>query len=1014
MNHRSKSRLMLRTSALAVVLALAAGAAFAQARNFDIRAQPLSSALRDFSRQSGAVVTAPGSLVRGRTAPAVQGALSPDQALDRLLKGTDLRARRTASGALVIVQETAELSAPAGDAAPEEDAAFVEEVLVTASRIQRGGFTAPTPTTVLGSEDLQRAGLTSIGQIVTQIPAFMPSSTPTSSVLSSDSGRGQFLDLRGLGASRTLTLVDGRRHVPTTTGNLVDTNAIPMLLVDRVEVVTGGASAAWGSDAVAGVVNLIFKKNLEGLSGDFQIGQSQQGDSKEYKGSLAFGTGFAGGRGHFSIAAEAERNTGVLHQSDRSWGARNWGIVGNPAYAPGNGQFPRLVVPDARLAIATEGGLILSGALFGTRFLPGGATAPMDFGQWDFQGAYTRGGDGAAWGRYAALQLPLDRANVYTHTTFDFTSNLTGFLDVSFAESETRNPNLVQPFDLPVTISADNAFLPSSVRDQLALAGETQFDLGRLDTDFGFIKSRDNNQTMRLVAGLQGKFSDGWSWEAYYEYGRTRHNNSSPGNRVEANYARAVDSVADPVSGDPVCRSTLSDPGNGCVPINLFGYGAPSAAAIDYVTATQWQLFHLTEHVASVSVQGEPFSTWAGSVSIAAGAEYRRDEAESSVDALSASDAFLIGNPKAIRGAYDVTEGFLETVVPLLADQPLVKSLDFSGAVRLTNYSTSGTVTTWKAGLSYAVNDQLRFRATRSRDIRAPNIDELFATPSLNFANVVDPLSGNSVLITTPIVPNGDLKPEEADTTILGLVYQPSWFPGFRLAVDGYDIELKSAIGQLDPQDVLNRCDAGAANLCQFIGRDGGGALTSVTLTNLNLSRLKTSGVDIEATYRTDLSRFVDRWKGSVTLRLLTTYVDELSVDDGTQVIDRAGDVGFLGGNGVANGVPHWRGTVSGAYEYGPLTLYLAGRYVGGGAKDHTITDLDQNHLDSRFYVDGSVQYTLSRPGLRRLQVYANVSNLFDRDPPISPSSFIVPQATNPVLYDVIGRTASIGVRFQY
>jgi outer membrane receptor protein involved in Fe transport len=925
--------------------------------------------------------------------------------------------RRSLLGASGLAICTA-LAAPCAHAAPTRDPSLVEEVVVTASRVQRSGFTAPTPTTVVGGEEIAKTGITNLGQLATQLPAFAASATPSTSVLSSDTGRGQFLDLRGLGANRTLTLVDGRRFVPTTTGGLVDTNVIPSLLIDRVEVVTGGASAAWGSDAVAGVVNLIFKKNFEGLQGEIQGGGSTHGDSHELKGSLAAGASFAAGRGHVLLGLEGERNMGVRHQYDRAWGARDWGLVANPAYAPGNGQYAQLVTPNTRLAIASEGGLILSGPLAGQQFLPGGGLAPFHFGAWDGQSLTMQGGDGVNWGRYAALQLPLKRASVFGRASFDVSSSLTLFGEASFAESSTRNDNLVQPFDLgSLFIAADNAFLAPAIRGQLAAAGEPGFALGRLDTDFGFIRSVDDNQTRRLVVGAEGRFGSGWSWNAYYEYGRTRHDNTGPGNRVEARYALAVDAVIDPATGQPTCRSTLTDPANGCVPINLFGFGAPSKAALAYVTATQWQLSHITEQVVAASAQGEAFSTWAGPVSLAMGAEFRRESASSQVDALSASDAFLIGNPKAVHGAYEVKEGFVETVVPLAAGAWWAKALDFNGAVRLTDYSTSGRVTTWKAGLSWAVNDQLRLRGTRSRDIRAPNIDELFATPSLSFTNVIDPRSGQSVLIQTPLTPNPGLKPEKADTTTAGIVYQPAWAPGVRLSVDGYDIDLSGAIATLAAQDIVDRCQAGSAQFCALVSRDASGGLTSVALRNLNLNRLKTRGVDIEAAYSTPLARWRDSWAGDLSLRVLATYVDKLEVDDGVSKVDRAGDVGVAGASAsIANGLPHWRGTASATYAAGPAQLYAAVRYVGGGRRDSTLApfSVDHSSVASRTYVDLSAQYTLLDHGGRRLQAFAVVDNLFDRDPPIVPSTFIVALATNPVLYDVVGRTASVGLRFKY
>ena len=343
----------------------------------------------------------------------------------------------------------------------------LEEVTVTATRVQRSDFTAPTPTTTLSAQELLATGATNIGDMTSVIPAFQATGTPTSSVLSSDSGRGHFLDLRGLGPSRTLVLVDGQRFVPTTADGLLDTDVIPTVLVDRIEVVTGGASASWGSDAVSGVVNVILKKDLTGFEADVQGGISEHGDNQEVKTSVAFGNPFADGRGHFIVAAEYSNNQGVLHQSDRNWSAQDWGYIQTP-------QYQNVPVTNARLSIASFGGLILSGPLAGMQFGPGGTLSPFQYGS-NVGSEYMQGGDGAVFSPYSALEVPLKRDNLFTRASFDFTDNVTGVVDASFSQAITYNPNLVQNFDLVDTLSTDNAYLPASARSQMLAAGQPYF-----------------------------------------------------------------------------------------------------------------------------------------------------------------------------------------------------------------------------------------------------------------------------------------------------------------------------------------------------------------------------------------------------------------------------------------------------------------------------------------------------------------------------------------------------------
>jgi iron complex outermembrane receptor protein len=835
----------------------------------------------------------------------------------------------------------------------------VAEVVVTATRVRRSDFAAPTPTIALTSDDIRKTGATDIGQIAAEVPAFQATGTPTTSTQSEDTGRGNFLDLRGLGASRTLVLVDGERFVPTTANGLLDTDVIPAAIIDHVDVVTGGASASWGSDAVAGVVNVILRKNLTGLEGDFQAGESQYGDNRSYKASLAYGSDFAGGRGHFTLAGEATDNSGVLHQSDRPWSAQNWGLVPS-------GPFANVQVPNAHLSVASYGGLILSGPLAGSQFGAGGSVQPFQFGT-NVGSEYMQGGDGAQFAPTVALELPLQRQNLFGRASYDFTPTITGFADVSYGRAITTNGFLVQNFDLVDSISTDNAFLPAAVRDAYLAAGQPGFALGRLDNDFGFISSRDDNQVGRIVLGLDGKIGQTWTWNAYYEYGLVRHLNTLSNVVNNNNYALSLDSVVSPATGAPVCRSTLTSPTDGCVPIDIFGSGSPSAAALRYVTGQERTLTYNTQNVVSASIQGEPFSTWAGPVSVAGGAEYRSDSVDSKVDAAQEAGDYLIGDGKSFSGSDSVGEGFIETVVPLLSHQAFAKALDLDLAARFTDYSSSGYVTTWKVGLSYAVNDELRFRVTRSADIRAPNLSELYQTGSINFASVTDPASGQTSLIQNPAPPNANLKPEKADTLTVGLVYQPSWLHGLSASVDYYDIDLKSVISQLNPQDVVDRCGAGDGSLCSFTSRDPTGAITQVATPYINLSEFHTRGVDVEVSDRIQLSDINTRLPGALTLRLLANYVDTFSASDGVTTVDEAGAVGAVNlpsNIGATEGVPHWRGNLSETYDNGPLTLYLEERYVGGGKLDNLYgpDDVPDNKSPDRIYVNGSVQYTVYKP----------------------------------------------------
>lgn len=878
----------------------------------------------------------------------------------------------------------------------------VDEVVVTASRVNRTGFDAPTPTTVVGAENLQAVGATNVADMLNTLPAFAGGTTPATTSHSSQNAGANFLNLRDLGNNRTLVLIDGRRHVPTTSSGLVDINVIPAALLNRVEVVTGGASAAWGSDAVAGVVNLIFREDLEGLEGQVQGSTTQRGDNEEVNVALAGGFRFAGGRGHFMAASEYVDTKGI--GSDRDWFRENWMTIANPAYAAGNGQPQNLIAPNVRTSTATLGGLITAGPLRGTQFLPNGQISPFIYGN-NVGTQYQTDGDGLYPGELINLATPLTRANLFTRTTFDVTDNVQAFMEASVAYSETTF-NLSTSYDLgTLTIQRDNAYLPAAVGSMMDAAGVTNFRMGRINRDIGFNVVDNKNATSRIAVGLKGDFGETWNWDAYYQYGQNRYAARIFNNRIAANFTSALDAVVNPANGQIVCRSTLSAPGNGCVPINLFGEGSPSAAALDYVTGSQHLVANIEQQAAAASLSGEPFSTWAGPVSLATGLEYRKDSVDQEVDALAQASAFSIGNPKAMAGSYNVKEAFVETVVPLAKDASFAKSLDFNGAVRVTDYSTSGTVWTWKAGATYEPFDGLKLRITRSRDIRAPNLSELYSSYVLTFSSITDPVTGRQSTVRSPQQGNLGLKPEKADTFTAGVVYEPSFVPRLRMSLDYYDIDLKGAISTLTGQQIVNRCAAGAADLCSYVTRNTDGSLAEVMRTYINLSSLQMRGVDAEVSYRTPMSDIFEAVNGDLTLRVLATYLDRYLTDDGSTVIDSAGEVG--------NNRPHWRWTATASYENGPFTGFLQGRYVGEGVYDVEQT-YDNNHVDSQFVVTASAAWTLMDDGDRSLEAFGVINNVFDADPPVAPYNFIFGSPALASVHDIIGRRFTLGLRFTY
>ncbi len=931
---------------------------------------------------------------------------------------------------------TAQTAAPPAQAQDQ-----VDDIVVTGSRVVRNGFDAPTPTTVLSSEELEQRGSAQIGEFLAEAPAFRSTQTPQSNPQSSRGAGQYFADLRGLGNIRTLTLVDGRRFVPSSPDGQVDLNLIPAVLVSRIDVVTGGASAQWGSDAVAGVVNVVLNNNLTGLKGDFSYGESTYGDNQESRASLAWGGDYADGRGHLVLGGEYVNGEGVLSHYDRPWGRE---LPEQVSYAGARlpDQPSRFFARGVQPLIFTDGGVIIGTntaagqPLRGIQFGPGGAVQTFPYGTVvgtsaiDFSG----GQPGLSVRSGHTLSLPVERSILMAHTDFEISDSLKLFAEASWAKAGS-DFNTAYPRDSTagaITIQRDNAYLPTAVRDIMFNNNILSFSLGRQHKDFGTVEASNFNTTQRFAVGASGAFGDGWTWDAYYQYGENEYHSVITPLKINANLVQATDAVL--LAGEIVCRSATARAA-GCVPINLFGLGSPSAGAIRYVTGTAEQYIDTSPEVMAVNVQGTPFSTWAGPVSIAAGLERRVEDAESRVDAISQANGFAYGNPKNFTGSYDVNEAYAEVVAPLLTDAPFAQSVEFNGAYRYADYSTSGGISTWKLGLTWRVDDTLTFRTTRSRDIRAPNNSDLFNQTS-SPATLRNPFSGATTQIIVVSGGNPNLIPEEADTLTLGAVFSPSFIDGLRLSIDYFDIDIADAISAYAPQNVLDSCGAeitaGAPGFfCGFVTRNGTGPTTvipNISTPLLNIAGFQARGYDFEAAYRFDLAG------GSVNARLFGTYTQDLIADDGlgvpvtrngagviqTQgsVIDRAGQVGGFTSASItgATSAPHWVLNGSATYSRDDWSVTLQQRYVGGGSIDASLVGPDSpdynaaspisignNRIDSRWYTNLSANYQVSDS----VEVYGVINNLSNTAPPFPYTAYVGH-------YDKVGRTYKLGVRVAF
>ena len=650
-----------------------------------------------------------------------------------------------ASGGAFAQQVVAQNTSAALAAAPKDD---LTEIIVTSTRVVRDGYQAPTPTTVVGAQEIAAKAPANIADYLIEMPSFAGSSTPlanTSQISTGLSGINA-LNLRDIGANRTLVLLDGQRVGPSSLTGLVDINDLPEQLIKRVDVVTGGASADWGSDAVAGVVNFVLDKDFTGIKGNVQGGATTYGDDQNYKVSLTAGTGFLDNRGHVLVSVQDARNDGISGVP-RPWANDDKLMFVNPAYTPTNGQPQYLVRSNSGFATATPGGIITSGPLKGTYFGPGGTPTQFNYGP-IVSGNFMQGGQSqySNFANSGDLDPQVTRQNVFFRTSFDVTDHFQVFGQASYAKTTSYKAATDQFNFGNLTINAGNAFIPASVAAQMAAQGISSFTLGTSNQDLGPIGATTNRSVGRYVIGANGDFDalgSKWTWDAYSQQSITDIYTAARLS-ITANYKAAINSVVNPATGATVCQSTLTNPSNGCVPYNIFGTGVNSSAALNYVLGTAWGSSRLTQNVEAATLHGNPISNWAGPISVATGIEYRREAVTGSNDPLSSTNSYFAGNYHASFGSYDVTEGFFETVVPLAKDQFLAKSLDFNGAVRATDYSTSGYVTTWKIGLTYSPIDNVSFRATRSRDIRAPDLSELFQAGQTSTTVVIDPQNNNA------------------------------------------------------------------------------------------------------------------------------------------------------------------------------------------------------------------------------------------------------------------------------
>jgi outer membrane receptor protein involved in Fe transport len=925
-----------------------------------------------------------------------------------------------------------------GTAFSQEKDNGVEEVVVTGSRVSAtSGFNAPTPVTSLGQDEINAEAPTSIDAFVATLPSVQGStnSSNTSGSLSAGGAGVAAMNLRAIGSQRTLVLFDGQRNVASRTTGQVDVNTMPQGLIERVEIVTGGASAAYGSDAVGGVINFILDKDFTGLKVNSDYGETTFGDAPNYRFSLSAGTEFAGGRGHVLFNTEIFRSEGI-HYESRDWNLTGLQGIDNPnAGQPGQPDF--LVTDQVGISAYAPGGLIqsvsgpgaASSSLPGIYFGIGGEPNELVFG--DVGGQWMVGGDWeytlSSMRGTNSLAAEDDRDSYFGRVDFDLTDNTTVFAQASYAKYEGYS-FYIRPTQ-SFTVLQDNAFLPEEVRQTMIDEGIDSLRVRQAHADIPASGTTNTRETSRYVIGAEGAFLAGpldIAWDTYWQTGITNTDELQLPTYRTVNFRAALDSVVDPTTGEIVCRDpnlvvggNQADPG--CVPFNALGVGVASEEAIDYVLGRPRRQQELQQDVFAFNFRTDSLQGWAGPIPIAVGGEYRKEQVDGTVDPY-LSSGWKYGNYQVTRGSYDVVEGYVEAGIPVF------DGFDLNTAFRRTEYSTSGGVNTWKLGFTYSPIPDATLRVTRSRDIRAPNLAELFDPGTARTNNVVNPNSPTgSDEFLQQLSGSTEVGPEEADTWGVGLVLQPRFAPGLSAAIDYYDINIDGVIDFLSAEDVADLCfQQGQEDFCQridFASADRSD-IAQINLFRENLNSLKARGLDLEVAYNFDLAQLPGNLPGNMTLRALAThYIDNIT-DDGENAIDEAG--------ANTSDTPDWVYRLTAMYTVDDWMANLTVRGVSSGVVSNAYVECDigscpesqapfftinDNSVDGAAFFDLYAAKTFNW-GRSQAEFFVSVKNMFNRDPELVP----FPQfrgsenrpgylPTNRNLYDVLGRTYRLGFR---
>lgn len=889
-----------------------------------------------------------------------------------------------------------------------------ETIIVTGSRVITNGNDAPTPTTVVTTQQLDSLTPSNIPDGLNKLPVFTGSNNQQNAGQGGQTSNtvGNFLALRGMGSQRTLVLFDGNRVQPSSTAGSVDVNTLPQLLLQRVDVVTGGVSAVYGTEGIAGVVNFIVDKKFKGVKVEASSGISNFGDVPSKRFGVAVGTDI-GERGHFIASFEHYDVGGITSNLARPASAAFYTLTGG-----GTTANPFTVTSNSRSTWINPWGNpgIFGGALSGYKFGAGGALVPFVHGTATTGAFVEQGGDGG-YIDPAPILAKLTNNKGYARFDYDLADDVNFHVDGIYSQS--KNSNTLTPFlYIFKFIPSTNAYLPNAAKTLLNNSGESGFVFAKATSNGRPLSIEAKTRSIYGSTGLSAKLFGGLNFDVNYAHGETRMILTTYNNENNFRMNAALDSIVNG-SGQIVCRDTVNFPG--CVPLNPFGPNSESAAAFAYIDGTTSTRLTNTMDDVTASISGTLFNLGAGPAKFAVTGEYRAQSLTNVSTDQPGTGEWMSNVTADAHGSENNKEFALEVEVPLLAGSSLAKSLSFNGAVRYADYSISGTSWTWKAGLVWGLTDSLTLRATRSRDYRAPTLMDLFQPVSVNRTGYSDLLTGVDAVTDIQSQGNRNLKAEVANTLTIGAVFKPE-SSGFSVSVDYYKIKIANAISIISGADasVQAQCNAsnGTSPLCSLYVRPLGPTNTSaanyptrILTQGLNIAGLTIEGVDFEMNYAHDFGS--DR----LNLRGLVSYQPTFKEQQapGFPVINSAGAIGGAGSVAGSNVHPKWRVTAMAGYDFGPYSVNIQERWRSS-LKYSGDTTLVYNikPVSSVAYTDLTLAANIETGGAKG-QLYLSVQNLFNKSAPIYASTSI-PGYAYPAVSgdDIIGRYFTVGLRAKF